>query len=324
MLMNTLRRVLCGALTIFSMTFGPAAFAADKVIAGSLGGQAPLWAIYVAVHKGFFAAENIDLELNFAQSGAAVTQQLTAASLDVALSVGITDPIRAIDKGASLALIRIVGKAAPYVLIGKPNLKSIPDLKGKIISVGAKNDITTVYFERMMAANGLKRGDYDTVPAGVAAARFAALKAGVVDAAIVLPPLNFQAAAAGFVTLGYAADYVKDIPFTGMAVHRRWAAANMPAAKRVLTATDKSIAWLADPSHRAEAIELLVKVARSNKEDAEASYDYLRRIEYFEPDSTISRSKLRKLVELEQRAGTVTPAFTIDRLFMPGLTALKD
>ena len=117
-------------------------------------------------------------------------------------------------------------------------------------------------------------------------------KAGVVDAAIVLPPLNFQAAAAGFVTLGLTADYVKDLPFTGMAVHRRWAAANMSAAKRVLAATDKSIAWLADPAHRDEAIELLVKVGPSSKEDAEASYDYLRRIEYFEPHSKVSRDEI--------------------------------
>jgi ABC-type nitrate/sulfonate/bicarbonate transport system substrate-binding protein len=312
---------------MFSMAFGPIAQraqAADKVIAGSLGGQAPLWAIYVAVHKGFFAAEGIDLELNFAQSGAAVTQQLTGGSLDIALSVGITDPIRAIDKGAPLALIRVVGNTAPYVLIGKPGLKSIADLKGKIISVGADNDITTVYFERMMVANGLKKGDYDTIPAGVAAARFAALKAGVVDAAIVLPPLNFQAAASGFVTLGLAADYVKDIPFTGMAVHRRWAAANMPAAKRILAATSKSIAWLTDLSHRDEAIELLIKVARSSKEDAEASYDYLRRIEFFEPTNKLSRTKLSNLVAMEQRAGTVGPTFAINRLVMPDLTELTD
>ena len=162
--MNAVRAMVGCSLMMFSMTSWPAvqmAQAADKVIAGSLGGQAPLWAIYVAVHKSFFAREGIDLELNFAQSGAAVTQQLTAASLDVALSVGITDPIRAIDKGASLALIRVVGNAAPYVLIGKPGLKSIADLKGKIISVGADNDITTVYFERMMSANGLKKSDYD-------------------------------------------------------------------------------------------------------------------------------------------------------------------
>ena len=274
--------------------------------------------------QGIFARENLDLELNFAQSGAAVTQQLTGGSLDVALSVGITDPIRAIEKGAPLALVRVMGNSPPYVLIGKPGLKSITDLKGKIISVGADNDITTVYFERMMAANGFKKGDYDTISAGVAAARFAALKAGVVDAAIVLPPLNFQANAQGFVTLGLAADYVKDVPFTGMAMHRRWAGANMAAAKRVLAATDKSIAWLAEPSHRGEAVELLVKVGRSSKEDAEASYDYLRRIEFFEPSSKVSRAKLRNLVEMEQRAGTVAQGFDIERLAMSGLTELTD
>jgi ABC-type nitrate/sulfonate/bicarbonate transport system substrate-binding protein len=318
---NALRFALgCGLLLVHA----PAARAADKVIAGSLGGQAPLWAIYVAVHKGFFTAEGLDLELNFAQSGAAVTQQLTGGSLDVALSVGITDPIRAIDKGAPLALIRIVGNAAPYVLIGKPGLKSIADLKGKTISTGADNDITTVYFERMMAANGLKKGDYTTLPAGVAAARFAALKAGVVDAAVVLPPVNFVAEKTGFVTLGYAADYVKDLPFTGMAVQRRWAEANTAAAKKVLAATDKSVAWLADPSHREEAVELLVKVGKANKDDAEASYDYLRRIQYFEPGSKVSRKKLHNLIEMEQQAGTVAAGFSIDRLVMPGLTELTD
>ena len=153
-----------------------------------------------------------------------MTQQLTAGSLDVALSVGITDPMHAADKGAQVALIRIIGQSAPYVLIGKPGLKTIADLKGKTISVGQVNDITTVYFERMMAANGLKKGEYDMIAAGVSAARFAALKAGVADAALVLPPLNFQANRAGFPTLGFAADYVKDLPFTGMAVFKPWAA----------------------------------------------------------------------------------------------------
>ena len=50
------------------------AFAADKVTAGTLGGQAPLWPFYIAAHKGFFAAQNLDVEISFAQSGAAVTQ----------------------------------------------------------------------------------------------------------------------------------------------------------------------------------------------------------------------------------------------------------
>jgi NitT/TauT family transport system substrate-binding protein len=318
------RATLCCAVLSLAATAPKAAQAADKVVAGSLGGQAPLWAIYVAVHKGFFAAENIDLTLEFARSGAAVTQQVTAGSLDVALSVGITDPIRAIAKGAPIGLVRIVGKSAPYVLIGKPGLKSLKDLKGKTISVGGAHDIATVYVERMMAANGLKPGDYQTVSAGVAAARFAALKAGVADAAVVLPPLNFVANSAGFGTLGYAADYVKDLPFTGMAVNRAWASAHAPVAKRILVAVDKSVAWLADPSHRTEAVDLLVKVARSSKENAEASYDFLKRIDFFEPSSKISRAKLRNLTDMEKRSGTIEASFSIDRLAMPGVTELTD
>ena len=318
--MKSAQAALCCAV----MMLPPAAQAADKIVAGTLGGQAPLWPFYIAVHKGFFAAEGIDLELNFAQSGAAVTQQLTAGSLDVALSVGITDPIHAIDNGAPLALIRIVGNAAPYVLIGKPGLKTIADLKGKTVSVGQVNDITTVYFERMITANGLKRGDYDVISAGVAAARYAALKAGVADAALVLPPLNFQATAAGYVTLGVAADYVKDLPFTGMAVLKRWVAAHVSLAKRLLAVTDKSIAWLADTSHRGEAIDLLIKVAHASRNDAEASYDFLHRIQYFEPSSKVSRTKLRNLIEVEKAAGNVEPALAIDRLVMPGVTELAD
>jgi NitT/TauT family transport system substrate-binding protein len=316
------RRVFVGL--IGAAVLGRPARAADKIVGGTLGGQAPLWPFYIAAHKGFFAGEDLDVEINFAQSGAAVTQQLTAGSLDVALSVGITDPIHAIDKGAPLALIRIVGAAAPYVLIGKPGLRTIADLKGKTVSVGQVNDITTVYFERMAAANGLKKGDYDELPAGVAAARYAALKAGVADAAFVLPPLNFQAVAAGYVTLGFAADYVKDLPFTGMAVRRPWAEAHVPLAKRLLAATDKSIAWLMEETHRGEAIDLLVDVAHAGRKDAELSYDLLRRIGYFEPSSKISRAKLQNLIEAERSVGNVDSSLTLDRLVMPGITELAD
>jgi ABC-type nitrate/sulfonate/bicarbonate transport system substrate-binding protein len=303
---------------------GRPAHASDKIVGGTLGGQAPLWPFYIAAHKGFFAAENIDVEINFAQSGAAVTQQLTAGSLDVALSVGITDPIHAIDKGAALALIRIVGKTAPYVLIAKPGLKTIADLKGKTVCVGQVNDITTIYFERMAAANGLKRGDYDQLVAGVAAARYAALKAGVADAAFVLPPLNFQAAEAGYATLGLAADYVKDVPFTGMAVRRPWAQLHEPLVKRLLAATDASIAWLAEEANRGEAIDLLVEVAHAGRTDAQASYDFLRRIGYFEPSSKVSRAKLQNLIEAERSAGNIGSSLTPERLVMAGVTAVTD
>jgi len=320
--MKMTRRVFVGSVGVAMLA--PPARAADKIVGGTLGGQAPLWPFYIAAHKGFFAAQDLDVEINFAQSGAAVTQQLTGGSFDVALSVGITDPIHAIDKGAALALIRIIGDTAPYVLIGKPELKTIADLKGKTVSVGQANDITTLYFERMAAANGLKRADYDELAAGFAAARYAALRAGIADAAFVLPPLNFQANAAGYATIALAADYIKDLPFTGMAVRRSWAQAHGPLVKRLLAATDDSIAWLAQEAHRGEAVDLLVDVAHARREDAQASYDFLRRIKYFEPSSKISRAKLTSLIEAERSLGNVDASFTPDRLVMPGVSELSD
>jgi NitT/TauT family transport system substrate-binding protein len=316
------RRVVLGL--IGTALLGRAARAADKIVGGTLGGQAPLWPFYVAARKGFFAGEDLDVEINFAQSGPAVAQQLTGGAFDVALSIGNDNAIHAIDKGAPLAIVRIIGNTAPYALIAKPELKTIAELKGKTISVGQANDITTVYFERMAAANGLQRADYDELVGGVAAARLAALKAGVADAAFVLPPLNFQANAAGYVTLGFSADYVKDLPFTGMVVRKSWAAANAPLARRLLAATDKSIAWLADDAHRGEAIEVLVSAAHARQEDAEASYDLLRRIAYFEPSSKVSRGKLQNLIDAQRALGNADAALTVDRLVMPGVTELVD
>ena len=304
--------------------FGAPARAADKIAAGTLGGQAPLWPFYIAIRKGFFAAQNLDVDINFAQSGAAVTQQLTAGSIEIALSVGINDPIHATDKGAPVAIVRIIGNAAPYVLIGKKGLKTIADLKGKTVSIGSTKDMTTIYFERMAAMSGLKKGDYDVVSAGVAAARYAALKAGVVDAALVLPPLNFQAEKAGYVSIAFAPDYVKDLPFTGMAVFKPWAAKHGDLVKRMLAVTDASIAWLADPAHRDEAVDILVKAGRANPEDSAASYDLLRRSGYFEATSKVSRTKLQNLINEERRAGNIGPTLTVEQLIMPGITELAD
>ncbi len=315
---------LVGAAFLALCALAPRAGAAEKVIAGTLGGQAPLWPFYIAIDKGFLAAEGIDMEVNFAQNGSAILQQLTAGSLDVVISVGLTEALQAIDKGAPLAVIRIIGKTAPYVLIAKPAVASIRDLRGKTISIGNPTDITNIYFERMMLANGLKAGDYETISAGVAAARLAALQAGVADAAMVLPPLNFHAEKSGFHTIGLSFDYVKDIPFTAAVVLRSWAAAHPALVRGILAAADKSVAWFDDPAHRAEAVDVLVKVGKATPEDAEASYDFLRRIGYFEPGDRVSRSGLKSLIDAEVARHLVDPGLTVERLVLPGVTEVTE
>ncbi|HUK59328.1 MAG TPA: ABC transporter substrate-binding protein [Stellaceae bacterium] len=302
----------------------PRADAAEKVIAGTLGGQAPLWPFYIAVNEGFLAKHGIDMEINFAQNGSAVLQQLTGGSLDVVISVGLTEAMQAIDKGAPLAIFRIIGKTAPYVLIAKPTIASIADLKGKTTSIGGPTDITNIYFARMMKANGLKEGEYETISAGVAAARFAALQAGVADAALVLPPLNFHADKSGFHTIGLSFDYVKDIPFTAAVVGRAWAAAHPALVRGILAAADESVAWFNNPANRAAAISVLVKVGKANDADAEASYDFLRHIDYFETGDTVSRSGLKDLLAEEAKRNLVSPGLTVDKLVLTGVTEVTE
>ena len=145
--------LLLGALLA---PMSPAA-AADKITLGAVGSATAIyWPFFVGQAKGFFAAEGIELDIVYAQSSAAIMQQLAANSVDVTIGGGLVDPIRAIEKGAPLAVARILVQAPPYTLVAKPAIKSIPDLKGKTISIGGAKDITKIYIERMLTPSGLK------------------------------------------------------------------------------------------------------------------------------------------------------------------------
>src|ERR1700719_3134498 len=202
-----LGRAALGVTIAASLWLSPAR-AVDTVTIGTVGSpSANLWPVFIGLDKGFFAAENVKPDLIYVPASAAVIQQLAAGSLDVTMSTGLVDPIRAVDQGAALALARFEVQAPPYAMMAKSNIKSLKDLKGKVISVGGAKDITRTYAERMLAPHGLKPGDYDFVYAGATTARAQALLGGAVDAAILLPPSNFQIESAGYNDLGLTIDY---------------------------------------------------------------------------------------------------------------------
>jgi NitT/TauT family transport system substrate-binding protein len=301
-----------------------AAPAAETVILGSVGsGTANAWPTYIGIEKGFFAAEDLKADIVHAQSNAAVIQQVAAGSINVGTNSGLVDPIRAIDKGAPIALLRIEMQAPPYSLIGKPSIKRLADLKGKTISVGGAKDITRIFAERMLASAGLKPGDFDLIYAGATSARFAALKAGAADAAILAPPFNFRALDEGNVNLGNAVDFV-EMPFAGMAVNRSWAAANKRTIGKLIAVYNKSMQWFYDDKNRDEAVAILLRSSKLRKQDADVTYKFLHDGKFFEPTGKVSRRKLGTLVEALHGLGDITPSTTVDTLVLPGATQLTD
>ena len=170
MLLGVVRRALGALLIAVSVMLAQGA-RAETITIGLVGtASATHWPIYVGLKKGYYADANIKLDMIFTPSSGALVQQLAAGSLDAALSTGIVDPIYAIDKGASIAIVRLEIQSPPYAMIAKPSIKKLSELKGKTIMIDGPKGITKIYVERMLAANGIKPNEFDQVYAGATSA----------------------------------------------------------------------------------------------------------------------------------------------------------
>lgn len=315
---------LCAAVILGVLALTAPSGAAETIVVGSVGSaSANLWPVTVGMQKGFFAAEDIKIDLVFVQANAGVIQQLTVNAVNVSVGSGLVDPIRGVDKGAPLAIARIEMQRPPYALLAKPAIKKIKDLKGKVVSVGGAKDITRIFFERMLEPAGVKPSDVDQIYAGATSARLAALQSGAADAAILTAPYNFHAEAEGFTNLGRTADVV-DMPFSGLSTNRDWAQSHKATFKKFLSAYNKSIAWLTDPANRKEAIDLMVSVSKLKPDDVDKSYEFLIKGGFLEPTGTISRAKLGRVVDALKELGDIPGDFSVDRLFMPDVTKIVE
>jgi ABC-type nitrate/sulfonate/bicarbonate transport system substrate-binding protein len=312
------------ALLCVATLAAPGARAAETILVGSVGSaSANLWPVTVGDRKGFFAAEGITIDMVYIQANAGVIQQLTVDAVNVSVGSGLVDPIRAVDKGAPVAIARIEMQRPPYTLLAKPAIKSIKDLKGRIVSVGGAKDITRIFFERMLARAGVDPKEVDLIYAGATSARLQALQSGAADAALLTAPYNFHAEAAGFTNLGRTAEVV-DMPFSGVSTNRNWAHSHKDALQKFLKVYTTSIAWLSDPANRREAVELMMTVSKLSHDDVDKAYDFLITSRFLEPTGTISKAKLASVVDALKQLGDIPADFAVDRLFMPDLTKVVD
>jgi len=320
---GTMLRRTAVAVAIATLAAAPSR-AADSVTIGTVGSaSANLWPVLIGLDKGFFAEQNVKIDLVYVPSSAQMIQQLTSGSLDITMSTGLVDPIRAIDKGAPIAIVRLEAQSPPYALVAKSTIKSLKDLKGKVISLGGPKDITRIYVERMLAPSGIKPGEFDMTFAGATTARAQALLSGAVDAAILLPPSNFQAVAQGYNELGLTVDFAPELPFSGTVVSVPWAKAHPDLMMRVLAAHAKAIAWFEDDRNRAEAVKMMVEVSKLKPDEVEKAYDFFRKGKFFEPTGRISRKRMDALIDALVSLGDI-PKMPLERLILPGVTQMAD
>ena len=299
----------------------PAAAAETITMVTTGKGSAQQWPIFIALAKGYMAENGVALDMVAAPSSAAAVQQLSAGSANLE-SGGLTDPLLAIDKGAKIAVLRVETQVAPYSLWAKPAIKSIGELRGKLISIGGAKDITRIYLERTLIPNGVQPGQYDTIFAGTTAARFAALSSGAVDASLLIPPFSFKAKSVGLTYLASVADYARDLPFTGYATNIAWATTHKPLLLGFLGAMAKGVDWFYQDANRNDAVDILVKQSGLSRADVEATYDYYRQLRVFDHRGAIESDTVRNLIKAMQQMDDFDGPRDVARFVDPQITGL--
>ena len=158
--------------------------------------MAPTW---IAKEAGIFKKNGLDVKLVFIASGPVGTAAVLGGEADVGIIGGFA-PLRAMVGGAkSLVIIGQSKNRITSKIVGKKELNSVQDLRGKrlgIDRIGSNPD--------MFAQAALSRFQIDTfkdlqyVQLGDIGKALAALKAGAVDAAIAGAPHDLFAKRMGF------------------------------------------------------------------------------------------------------------------------------
>jgi NitT/TauT family transport system substrate-binding protein len=158
--------------------------------------MAPMW---IAKEVGFFKKQDLDVKVVFIPSGPTGATAIMAGEADVGIIGGFA-PIRAILSGAkSLVLIGQTKNSIVATIVGKKEIASVQDLKGKrlgIDRIGSNPDMFTQAALARFQMDPLR--DLQYVQMGNIGQGIPALKGGSIDALTTNPPDDMVALKLGF------------------------------------------------------------------------------------------------------------------------------
>ena len=263
--MMTLRRFV-PAVIAASFATAAAAETALRVILFPGAQNLPMW---VAEKKGFFRDENLSVAITPTPNSVFLVKSLIGGDQDIALAA--FDNVVAYQEGqGEVALdglpdfFAFAGITRGTVrLVAHPSIARIADLKGKVLGVDAVNTGYSLALRKMLRDAGLGEDDYTLQPIGGTGLRARALMENKTVATMLTTPFDLAAEAKGYRRLANLIDvgpYQSTVAFT----RRSWASTHRDTLVRFARATARSMDWIYDPAHRADAIALY----RENVKDA--------------------------------------------------------
>ncbi len=172
---------ICFALIFSLCGFQADSLATDKVrfayISDSPGSSAPYW---IAKEVGMFKKYGLDTEHIFINGSTRGVQSMIAGEIDFAGAVG-TSAINGKLAGDDVVIVDSLVNTLPYYILGKPNIKSPEDLKGRTAASHIPGTSADFAVRLALRKFGIDYKDIQAVMVGGATARVAAVINGQVD-----------------------------------------------------------------------------------------------------------------------------------------------
>jgi NitT/TauT family transport system substrate-binding protein len=217
--MRCLGRILLAGL---GLTVATAASAEETIKVGVVRSVSNA-ALLITQAKGYFKDVGLNVELEYLQSSSTGMASLAQGQLNIIAGGVSAGYFNALDK--KLPIIITVDRVTTPIghnLMLRPDLKdtikSIKDLKGKVIASNAPGSISTYEIGKILETAGLSIDDVEikNIPFGQYAP---ALKNKAVDAVLAIPPFTYSLTDTGLaLPFASADDIIKPTPMT-IAVH---------------------------------------------------------------------------------------------------------
>lgn len=277
--------------------------------------------LYVAVAKGYFAQENLQVELRRSQDPANAVSLVGAGEAEIGMSYP-PDVILAAQKGMPLKGIWSwdqVNRFGIVSLANGANIRKPADLVGRQIGLTSL-PIDQMLFDAMLEQAGLDRKQMKVVNPGFSGGDLVGERK--LDGASGVPWYEvdgLKAAGHEPVLMAYADNGAPDFPFKVLVTNSKFAKENPEALRGFLRGVDKGVQFV--KSHPEEALDILLAAVptlnRQRQETAARTLSSLRETEYTDKHGLgwVNVEQLQGLADFMLKRGILKKPFQASSLF---------
>jgi NitT/TauT family transport system substrate-binding protein len=274
------------------LLFAELGFAADRVRFAYPAKSLNYLPITMGRDKGMFQAEGIDLQMVLVASTIQVAALTTG---DIDFSGAQSQVMAGAARGLPVKVVGFLTIKPSFWLMSKPEIRTMSDLKGKIIGITAIGSSTDTLARFLVSKNGLLPDrEVAFIGTGTTSNILTAMKAGTVDAGVLSPPFNAMATQMGYRTLAYFGDYVEQ-SLSGVGTSDRMIRERPELVKRMLVATIKSLRFI--QQRPADSIQFIGK--EWNMDSTAATELYKSMLPAFSKDGGMDEKGIRDALKRE-------------------------